>query len=594
MLELQETTRDGPSSSSIFVATDGTERDSQTAETSPTTSIVSVETTQAAEGDASTMTLTSSSTASVGVLSIATSSVQPTPVVSPTITSFVSDASDATKSDEPTASMTVTTSSSVSGTSEARTNVAPKTTLISTTPSSGSEGREATTTDAPVTTVIPRTSFSVRDIPSDGVIKSSLTSVISGATKTGSPTTAEMQPTSHTVSETTEATTSNGSSTKITATAATSSSLGVIFVATTSVVPETTVRSASSSQSAISGAATRDVATTLGTTKVSSLSTLYPTSEALTSTIPAAASPTSSSFMVFTTPLIVSPRETWAIGSTSMVPSLSSCSKGYTGVNCSETDRCHPNPCRHGGTCKQRGNSYICECAVEYQGEFCENVKPAPKKYETTVSVQANYEPSYSDLDSSESRAFIENFTNKVEPFLSARLSEFRGIEVTRLSDGSVVVDFIILLEQNSNATTNAIVNALIDGNSTGELGVVLKGNISVQEITESFTTDRPRTGAREKDPDGLEKWIIVTIVNGAVVLVLILIFVILAFKYRRVVRARNRDKIKMDGSWEYILENQGSMRATTCEMSMARLNHSNTNYDVSETEMNGIDMNRV
>lgn len=130
--------------------------------------------------------------------------------------------------------------------------------------------------------------------------------------------------------------------------------------------------------------------------------------------------------------------------------------------------------------------------------------KPAPKKYETTVSVQANYEPSYSDLDSSESRAFIKNFTNKVEPFLRARLSGFRGIEVTRLSDGSVVVDFIILLERNSNATTNAIVSALVDGNSTGELGVVLTGNISLQEITESFTTDSPRTIAREKDNNSI------------------------------------------------------------------------------------------
>lgn len=125
--------------------------------------------------------------------------------------------------------------------------------------------------------------------------------------------------------------------------------------------------------------------------------------------------------------------------------------------------------------------------------------KPAPRKYETTVRVQANYEPSYSDLDSSESRAFIKNFTNKVEPFLTARLSGFRGIEVTRLSDGSVVVDFIILLERNSNATTNTIVTALIDGNSTGKLGFVLRGNVSIQEVTEPSTTNIPRSSAREK-----------------------------------------------------------------------------------------------
>jgi len=56
---------------------------------------------------------------------------------------------------------------------------------------------------------------------------------------------------------------------------------------------------------------------------------------------------------------------------------------------------------------------------------------------------------------------------------------------VTRLSNGSVVVDFVILVERNSNTTKNTIVNALIDGNSTGTLGVVLTGNINIEEVTD-------------------------------------------------------------------------------------------------------------
>ena len=111
--------------------------------------------------------------------------------------------------------------------------------------------------------------------------------------------------------------------------------------------------------------------------------------------------------------------------------------------------------------------------------------------------MEASYRTSYNDLDSSESRIFITNFTDTVESFFrDARLPGFRRIEVTRLSKGSVVVDFIILVERHSNTTENTIIAALIDGNSTGTLGVVLTGNINIDEITELSTTDIPTTKA--------------------------------------------------------------------------------------------------
>ena len=57
------------------------------------------------------------------------------------------------------------------------------------------------------------------------------------------------------------------------------------------------------------------------------------------------------------------------------------------------------------------------------------------------------------------------------------------------------MVDFLIIVEGNSNTTKNTIIAALLDGNSTGTLGVVLIGNISIEEITElSSTTDIPTT----------------------------------------------------------------------------------------------------
>ena len=114
--------------------------------------------------------------------------------------------------------------------------------------------------------------------------------------------------------------------------------------------------------------------------------------------------------------------------------------------------------------------------------------------------MQASYRPSYSNLDSSESRVFILNFTDTVESFFrDERLPGFRSIQVTRLSNGSVVVDFIILIERDSNTTKNTIIAALIDGNRTGSLGMLLTGNINIEEITVLSTTNIPTTRAVAK-----------------------------------------------------------------------------------------------
>ena len=58
------------------------------------------------------------------------------------------------------------------------------------------------------------------------------------------------------------------------------------------------------------------------------------------------------------------------------------------------------------------------------------------------------------------------------------------------------MVDFIILVEANSNTTKDTIAASLIDGNSTGTLGVVLTGNVNIEEITELSTTEIPTTRA--------------------------------------------------------------------------------------------------
>lgn len=39
---------------------------------------------------------------------------------------------------------------------------------------------------------------------------------------------------------------------------------------------------------------------------------------------------------------------------------------------CRMTDRCNPNPCQHGGLCKQNSMEFMCECkGTGYAGAIC-------------------------------------------------------------------------------------------------------------------------------------------------------------------------------------------------------------------------------
>ncbi|XP_075431297.1 lactadherin isoform X2 [Ascaphus truei] len=61
------------------------------------------------------------------------------------------------------------------------------------------------------------------------------------------------------------------------------------------------------------------------------------------------------------------------------------CPDGFTGTNCSETEKgpCHPNPCNNNAECKvlsksRRGDTfaeYVCKCPPGYDGNHCQNNK---------------------------------------------------------------------------------------------------------------------------------------------------------------------------------------------------------------------------
>ena len=40
-----------------------------------------------------------------------------------------------------------------------------------------------------------------------------------------------------------------------------------------------------------------------------------------------------------------------------------------------DADHCSPNPCLHGGACKDLGDAYKCDCPMTYKGKQCEGMR---------------------------------------------------------------------------------------------------------------------------------------------------------------------------------------------------------------------------
>jgi hypothetical protein len=61
------------------------------------------------------------------------------------------------------------------------------------------------------------------------------------------------------------------------------------------------------------------------------------------------------------------------------------CPNGFVGVRC-EQRICDPNPCLYGGICLPIGNTFTCQCPLQYTGRCCELLlvtTPAPNPCNT-------------------------------------------------------------------------------------------------------------------------------------------------------------------------------------------------------------------
>ena len=119
-------------------------------------------------------------------------------------------------------------------------------------------------------------------------------------------------------------------------------------------------------------------------------------------------------------------------------------------------------------------------------------VPATTKTFQARMTVNEAYKPGYSNSSSDEFNTFATNFSHIVGEFLNKTLFGFVRVEVTNLANGSVVVDFDIVVQNSSNATVNVIVRALNDGNGTGGLGYTILGNVSVNATDQQSTSSIP------------------------------------------------------------------------------------------------------
>ncbi|XP_078348781.1 uncharacterized protein LOC144633782 [Oculina patagonica] len=184
-------------------------------------------------------------------------------------------------------------------------------------------------------------------------------------------------------------------------------------------------------------------------------------------------------------------------------------------------------------------------------------VPPVTKKFEARIEVNETYKADYGNTSSAEFNAFVTEFKSRVGQFLSNKLFGFERVEVTKLSSGSVVVDFDIVVKKPSNATVDIIFKALNESNST-QLGYKLLGDPIVKlpqqpsssiAPTVSPTKSAPVTKATTVPPTsstkGTEIWdkaidmatpmgtFIIVVVAVALIIILLIALICVCCKYR-------------------------------------------------------------
>ena len=130
--------------------------------------------------------------------------------------------------------------------------------------------------------------------------------------------------------------------------------------------------------------------------------------------------------------------------------------------------------------------------------------QPTGKKFQARMTLNETYKAGFNNSSSQEFQTFASKFRQTVENFLKTKLFGFIRVEVKKLTSGSVVVDFDIVVQNSSNATVNTIVQALNDGKG-GALGYTFLGNVSVNATDQQSTSSTSSPTATVKGINSIQ-----------------------------------------------------------------------------------------
>ncbi|XP_014749699.1 PREDICTED: mucin-3B-like [Sturnus vulgaris] len=131
------------------------------------------------------------------------------------------------------------------------------------------------------------------------------------------------------------------------------------------------------------------------------------------------------------------------------------CPGGFQG------DFCNDPTCKNGGTWVNG----LCLCPPTFQGDTCEDLKNIVEvknvtmnaTVEMTTKVDVTFSEDLKDPNSEAYREFESKFQNKTRQ-IYGHIEGYRGVEIKNLSQGSIVVDYEVLLEVTANSEANEVV----------------------------------------------------------------------------------------------------------------------------------------
>ena len=154
------------------------------------------------------------------------------------------------------------------------------------------------------------------------------------------------------------------------------------------------------------------------------------------------------------------------------------------------------------------------------------------KEYKGSGSIDKEWESDFADSSSSKHKELSRDLENHFSAVLEKSYKkDFLGVEVNNFREGSIKFDFTVYLKATTSVDEDSLKNVIEKGD--GSLKFTITG-VSVEQVA----GPKPTTSTTEKPEPGLEKWIIVLIATGLVIVILgiALLIVVVSLKSKALV----------------------------------------------------------